>query len=223
MPLRTGPIGGTMQQLEGKVAVVTGAASGIGRALARRFVAEGMRVAVADVDSGALGSTAAELRSAGGDVLVVPTDVTDPRAVDDLAHAAPLCRVEARRPRDQRDSPRRTGPRGRRRGGVGVLPGRDQGRHRRVGAQMARAARSGTGHPEGPVTTATVEMLSNTATHSGLDPDLAASAVVAGIRENRFGVTTHPEGLVRAAARRLEAARQAQAAAELTAPSRAPA
>lgn len=88
---------------------------------------------------------------------------------------------------------------------------------------MARAARSGTGHPEGPVTTATVEMLSNTATHSGLDPDLAASAVVAGIRENRFGVTTHPEGLVRAAARRLEAARQAQAAAELTAPSRAPA
>lgn len=77
-----------MQQLEGKVAVVTGAASGIGRALARRFVAEGMRVAVADVDSGALGSTAAELRSAGGDVLVVPTDVTDPRAVDDLAHAA---------------------------------------------------------------------------------------------------------------------------------------
>jgi NAD(P)-dependent dehydrogenase (short-subunit alcohol dehydrogenase family) len=58
-------------QLEGKIAVVTGAASGIGRALARRFVAEGAKaVAVADLQEGALGEVAAET---GG--LAVVTDV----------------------------------------------------------------------------------------------------------------------------------------------------
>lgn len=69
-----------MEHLEGKVAVVTGGASGIGRALAARFVAEGMRVAIADVEEGPLAATAAELG-----VLGVRTDVRDPDAVQALA------------------------------------------------------------------------------------------------------------------------------------------
>jgi NAD(P)-dependent dehydrogenase (short-subunit alcohol dehydrogenase family) len=50
-----------MEQLDGKVAVITGAGSGIGRALAQRCAAEGMRVVAADVEAGALGETAALL------------------------------------------------------------------------------------------------------------------------------------------------------------------
>ena len=52
-----------MEDLTGKVAVVTGGASGIGKALAARFVAEGMRVVVADVEAGALDATVADLRA----------------------------------------------------------------------------------------------------------------------------------------------------------------
>lgn len=74
-----------MQELEGRVAVVTGGASGIGRALAARFVAEGMSVVVADIEKGALDDAAAAL---GPDVLAVPTDVADRGSVDALAEAA---------------------------------------------------------------------------------------------------------------------------------------
>ena len=48
-----------MKKLQGKVAVVTGAASGIGRAMADRFVAEGMKVVLADVENAALEQAAA--------------------------------------------------------------------------------------------------------------------------------------------------------------------
>jgi len=77
-----------MKDLVGRVAVVTGAGSGIGRALAQRFAAEGMRVALADVDTGALGDTGRLLVEAGvdpGDVLVQPTDVRLEAEVDALA------------------------------------------------------------------------------------------------------------------------------------------
>jgi NAD(P)-dependent dehydrogenase (short-subunit alcohol dehydrogenase family) len=76
-----------VEQLDGRVAVVTGAASGIGRALALRFGAEGMKVVAADVERDALEETGARLRDAGVDALVQPTDVSDAPAVDALAAA----------------------------------------------------------------------------------------------------------------------------------------
>jgi NAD(P)-dependent dehydrogenase (short-subunit alcohol dehydrogenase family) len=71
-----------MDDVRGKVAVVTGGASGIGRALAARFAAEGMNVVIADVEQGALDTTAAELGVVG-----VLTDVTDAASVAALADA----------------------------------------------------------------------------------------------------------------------------------------
>ncbi|MGW0182679.1 SDR family oxidoreductase [Nocardia sp. NPDC003345] len=66
----------------GQVAVVTGAANGIGAALATALVARGLRVVIADIDTGALERTADEL---GPDVLAVPTDVADLAQVRALA------------------------------------------------------------------------------------------------------------------------------------------
>jgi NAD(P)-dependent dehydrogenase (short-subunit alcohol dehydrogenase family) len=78
-----------MDSFAGKVAVVTGAASGIGRALATRFGAEGMRVVMADVEQPVLEAAAGELagRIGADNVLAVPTDVRDDAAVDALAAA----------------------------------------------------------------------------------------------------------------------------------------
>jgi NAD(P)-dependent dehydrogenase (short-subunit alcohol dehydrogenase family) len=65
-----------MDQLEGKVAVVTGAASGIGYALCEAFATEGMQVAMADIDPAGLDAAAERLTAdTGADVLAVPTDV----------------------------------------------------------------------------------------------------------------------------------------------------
>ncbi len=77
-----------MQDFQDRVAVVTGAASGIGRALARRFATEGMRVVLADVERGALEKTAGELAGEGARVLAVPTDVSKAEQVDALARRA---------------------------------------------------------------------------------------------------------------------------------------
>lgn len=74
-----------MQDFEGRVAVVTGAASGIGRGLAEAFAAEGMKLVLADVRREALGTTADALRESGARVESVLTDVADPAAVDALA------------------------------------------------------------------------------------------------------------------------------------------
>ena len=65
-----------MRRLEGKRAVVTGAGSGIGRAIAVRLADEGARVVLADVDEGAAEAVAAEIGEAGGEALAQKTDVT---------------------------------------------------------------------------------------------------------------------------------------------------
>jgi NAD(P)-dependent dehydrogenase (short-subunit alcohol dehydrogenase family) len=73
-----------MKHFEGRVAVVTGAASGIGLGLARRFLKEGMKVVLADIDPG-LESVVNTLRAEGGDALAVHTDVSEANQVEALA------------------------------------------------------------------------------------------------------------------------------------------
>lgn len=79
-----------MDELVGKGAVVTGGASGIGFALASRFRAEGMHVAIGDVQEDALGDAVERLQAGEGDgkVLGVRTDVSDPGQVDELRDKA---------------------------------------------------------------------------------------------------------------------------------------
>lgn len=73
-----------MHKLEGKVAVITGAAGGFGRALSWAFAREGMALALADIDEPGLTELSAALLAAGHRAVPVPTDVTDGRAVEAL-------------------------------------------------------------------------------------------------------------------------------------------
>lgn len=78
----------SLMELDGKIAVVTGAASGIGRALAEALLAEGMAVCLADVERGALERAQTELRSRarpGRRVIAQETDVSNAEQVEDLA------------------------------------------------------------------------------------------------------------------------------------------
>jgi len=74
-----------MKDFRDKVAVVTGAASGIGRAVAERFAAEGMKVVLADIEQGALAKTEGEMKASGATVLAVSTDVSKATDVQALA------------------------------------------------------------------------------------------------------------------------------------------
>src|SRR3954449_6626026 len=74
-----------MKDLKGKVAVVTGAASGIGNAVATRFAQEGMKVVLADIEEGPLADAEKALAETGANVLAVPTDVTKGDQMDTLA------------------------------------------------------------------------------------------------------------------------------------------
>jgi NAD(P)-dependent dehydrogenase (short-subunit alcohol dehydrogenase family) len=74
-----------MQDFKDKVAVITGAASGIGRALAERCAQEGMKVVLADVEAEALTKTEASLQASGATVLAVRTDVSQARDIEALA------------------------------------------------------------------------------------------------------------------------------------------
>jgi NAD(P)-dependent dehydrogenase (short-subunit alcohol dehydrogenase family) len=77
-----------MKELQGRVAVVTGAASGIGRGLAVRFAAEGMHVVLADVEQQPLDDAARELSDGGASTLALRTDVSKRDDVQALADAA---------------------------------------------------------------------------------------------------------------------------------------
>jgi len=69
------------------VAVITGAGSGIGEALAREAAASGMKVVLADIDAASIERVSAEIRANGGAAVGVRTDVADPAALDRLAAA----------------------------------------------------------------------------------------------------------------------------------------
>ncbi len=77
-----------LRDFNGKVGVVTGAASGIGRAMARKFASEGMNLVIGDVMKEGLEETAALAKEAGAEILSVIVDVTQPESVDALADRA---------------------------------------------------------------------------------------------------------------------------------------
>jgi NAD(P)-dependent dehydrogenase (short-subunit alcohol dehydrogenase family) len=77
-----------MQRLENKVAIVTGAGSGIGRASAIRLAENGARVAITDVDPEGLEQTAAAVRQTGAAVVAEAGEIVDPATIDRLATAA---------------------------------------------------------------------------------------------------------------------------------------
>jgi len=77
-----------MNDYRGKVAVITGAASGIGRALADRCAREGLRVVLADIETAALDRADVELKAGGASTLAVKTDVSDPQSIETLADQA---------------------------------------------------------------------------------------------------------------------------------------
>ena len=71
-------------RLEGKVAIVTGAASGIGRASAIRFAAEGAAVGCTDIESNGLEETVSTIRGAGGEAIAIITDIADESQVEGM-------------------------------------------------------------------------------------------------------------------------------------------
>jgi len=77
-----------MQELKGKVAVITGAAEGIGKAIALAAAAEGMKLVLADISAETLDKTVTELRDAGCEVIGVVTDVAQESAILALAERA---------------------------------------------------------------------------------------------------------------------------------------
>jgi len=77
-----------MRTFKGRVAVITGGASGIGLALARRLGAEGMRLVIADIDAAAMHAASAELEAAGYEVLAHRADVAKAGEIQALADAA---------------------------------------------------------------------------------------------------------------------------------------
>lgn len=76
-----------MQDVTGKVAFITGGASGMGLAMARSFSAAGMKVVIADIEDTALAAVAEEFAATNADVLTLKVDVTDRAAMEQAAQA----------------------------------------------------------------------------------------------------------------------------------------
>ncbi|MGG7567356.1 SDR family NAD(P)-dependent oxidoreductase [Rhodovulum sp. DZ06] len=74
--------------LEGRVAIVTGAGGGVGRATARRLAAEGAKVLIADRDEAELRSVAVEIEDDGGEAIAFPCDVTEPLTASNIVASA---------------------------------------------------------------------------------------------------------------------------------------
>ena len=77
-----------MKEFEDKVAVITGAASGIGRGIAERCAQEGMKLVLADVEETALAQTQQELQATGATTIAVQADVSKAEDVEALAQKA---------------------------------------------------------------------------------------------------------------------------------------
>ena len=89
--LIAGPVanaGGGLQNLSGKVAFITGGASGIGLGMATAFLRSGLRVVIADVSRENLDDAARRLEDETGEILLLPLDVTDRAAFAQAADAA---------------------------------------------------------------------------------------------------------------------------------------
>ena len=76
-----------MGPIDNKIAIVTGAGGGIGGAIARRFAAEGAKVAVADIDGEAAQARVAELADRKGDAVAIVADVTIKKSVEQMVQA----------------------------------------------------------------------------------------------------------------------------------------
>jgi len=77
-----------MGQLQDRVAIITGAGQGIGRAYALRFAAEGAKVAVADINDANAEQVAKELEATGNDAIAVHVNVADEASTEDMARSA---------------------------------------------------------------------------------------------------------------------------------------
>lgn len=76
-----------MGELDGRIALITGAGRGIGRAIALAYAKEGVALSLAARSGSELEETAEECRKLGSEILIVPTDITGPRQVDRLVQA----------------------------------------------------------------------------------------------------------------------------------------
>jgi hypothetical protein len=138
------PAEGTVPGSPGRVAIVTGAARGIGAGTARRLAADGMAVAVLDLDAGSCGATVEAITSAGGRALAVGADVSE----DDQVEAAVAAVAEELGGPDQ-DPGHRARPvrHHRQRGGARLHRHRHDGRDRRPARHDVRGLPGSRGLP----------------------------------------------------------------------------
>ncbi len=91
-----------MPRLDGKVAVITGAGTGIGRATAKLFAQEGAKVVVAELNAEAGEQTAQLIAQAGGEAIAIRTDVTEPDSIQSTDRQGGAALRRAAHPAQQR-------------------------------------------------------------------------------------------------------------------------